>query len=213
MPLLFSLTRKSINMPKSKEQFEQIRNERIKIILNSAATLFALKGYEGVSLDEVTKEAKCSHGLLYHYFSNKEELYKAVLEQVVYPDVQMLISDINWDQKAKDVMSSLLDKVLEVISSPSDEKVRNLYLLMNIHLQKSLTVVKKNEKGHTPIFAYMEELIDRGKKENDFKDYDTIELTISILSLIKGIAFNRVHIGSKRFIAPHKEIIMGMLLK
>ena len=150
-------------MPKSKEQFEQIRNERIKIILNSAATLFALKGYEGVSLDEVTKEAKCSHGLLYHYFSNKEELYKAVLEQVVYPDVQALLSDINWNQKAKDVMSSLLDKVL--------------------------------------------------KKENDFKDYDTIELTISILSLIKGIAFNRIHIGSKRFIAPHKEIIMGMLLK
>ena len=111
MPLLFSLTRKSINMPKSKEQFEQIRNERIKIILNSAATLFALKGYEGVSLDEVTKEAKCSHGLLYHYFSKKEQLYKAVLEQVVYPDVQALISDINWDQKAKDVMSSLLDKV------------------------------------------------------------------------------------------------------
>lgn len=200
-------------MPKSKEQFEQIRNERIKVILKSASTLFALKGYDAVSLDEVTKVAKCSHGLLYHYFANKEELYQAVLEQVVYPECQMMFTGINWEQKAKDVMSSLLDKVLSVLSSPNDEKVRNLYLLLNIHLQKSLPVVKKNEKGHTKIFAYIEELIDRGKKENDFKDYNTIELTISILSLIKGIAFNRIHIGSKRFIAPHNEIIMGMLLK
>ena len=200
-------------MPKSKEQFEQVRNERIKVILKSAAILFALKGYEGVSLDEVTKVAKCSHGLLYHYFANKEELYQAVLEQVVYPECQQMFTDIDWNKKAKDVLSNLLDKVLSTISSNDDEKVRSLYLLLNIHLQKSLPVVKKNEKGHTKIFAYIEELIDRGKKENDFKDYDTIELTISVLSLIKGIAFNRIHIGSKRFIAPHKEIIMGMLLK
>ena len=200
-------------MPKSKEQFEQIRNERIKVILKSASTLFALKGYDAVSLDEVTKVAKCSHGLLYHYFANKEELYQAVLEQVVYPECQLIFTDIDWSLKAKDVMSSLLYKVLRVLSSPNDEKVRNLYLLLNIHLQKSLPVVKKNEKGHTKIFAYIEELIDRGKKENDFKNYDTIELTISILSLIKGIAFNRIHIGSERFIAPHNEIIMGMLLK
>ena len=59
-------------MPKTKEQFEQIRNERINTILESALTLFAYKGYDAVNLDEVTKEANCSHGLLYHYFKGKE---------------------------------------------------------------------------------------------------------------------------------------------
>ena len=41
-------------MPKSKEQFEQIRNERINQILNSALYLFVMKGYEATNLDEVT---------------------------------------------------------------------------------------------------------------------------------------------------------------
>lgn len=200
-------------MPKSKEQFEQIRNERIKDILKSATTLFALKGYDAVNLDEVTKVAKCSHGLLYHYFKGKEELYQAVLEQIVYPECKKMISSVKWDQKAKYVVHDLLDSVLNVIKSNNDEQIRTLYLLLNIHLQKNLPIVKKNEKGRTMILASLEEIVSRGIKEGDFKEFDPFELTISVLSLLKGLSFTRIHIGYKRFTCPHIEIIMGLLLK
>ena len=200
-------------MPKSKEQFEQIRNERIKNILKSATTLFALKGYDAVNLDEVTKVAKCSHGLLYHYFKGKEELYQAVLEQVVYPECKKMISGVKWDQKAKYIVHDLLDSVLNVIKSNNDEQIRTLYLLLNIHLQKNLPIVKKNEKGRTMILASLEEIVARGIKEGDFKEFDPFELTISVLSLLKGLSFTRIHIGYKRFTCPHIEIIMGLLLK
>ncbi len=200
-------------MPKSKEQFEQIRKEREKTILKSALNLFVMKGYDAVNLDEVTKDANCSHGLLYHYFKDKEALYQGVIEQIVYPSCKEMISNVNFDQKAKFVIHDLLDTVLKVLKSPNEEKIKELYLLLNIHLQKSLKVVKKNEEGHTFIFSTMENLIQRGKDEGDFNDFTTIELTISVLSLIKGIAFNRIHIGYKKFVCPHSEVIMEMLLK
>ena len=84
---------------------------------------------------------------------------------------------------------------------------------MNVHLQKSFKFIKKNEKGHTMIFATMEDLIARGKEEGDFNDSNVEELTICVLSLIKGIAFNRMNIGYKRFVCPRSEIVMRMLLK
>ena len=200
-------------MPKSKEQFEQIRNERKETILRSALNLFVMKGYDAVNLDEVTKDANCSHGLLYHYFKSKEELYQGVIEQIVYPSCKAMVEGINFDQKAKFVIHDLLDTVIKVLKSPDEEKVKELYLLINIHLQKNLRVVKKNEQGHTFIYSTIEDLINRGKMEGDFNDYSSVELAISILSLIKGIAFNRVHIGYKKFVCPHSEVIMGMLLK
>ncbi len=200
-------------MPKTKEQFEQIRQERMSTILRSALNLFVMKGYNAFSLDEVTKDAKCSHGLLYHYFRSKEELYEAVLNQIVYPSTRRIIENVNFDQKAIFVIHDLLDTTLKVIKSPNDERVKELYLLLNIHLQKSLPIIKKNEKGHTQIFAMVEDLIERGKREGDINDYTTMELAIAILSMIKGLAFNRVHIGYKRFICPHSEVIMEMLLR
>ena len=88
-----------------------------------------------------------------------------------------------------------------------------LYLLLNTHLQKSLKVIKKTESGHTYLFSWTEEMIEKGKQEGDFKDYSTNELAIALLSLLKGLAFNRMHIGYKRFICPRSEIMMGILLK
>ena len=58
-------------MPRTLEQNEQIRLERINIIMTSAMYLFATKGYDSTTLDEIAKDSGCSHGLLYHYFKNK----------------------------------------------------------------------------------------------------------------------------------------------
>ena len=200
-------------MPKSKEQFEQIRNDRINSILLVAADLFATKGYDGVNLDEITKVAKCSHGLLYHYYKGKEDIYQAVLEKIVYPDMDKFFKEIDYYQNAKIVIQNLIDHILELFKSDDEQKIKELYLLLNIHLKKDLKFIPKNEEGRTITFAALQKLIDRGKKEGDFNDYSTIELTILVLSLIKGIAFTRISIGRKRFVCPNSEIIMKMLLK
>lgn len=200
-------------MPKTKEQFEQIRNDRINSILFVATDLFATKGFDGVNLDEVTKKAKCSHGLLYHYYKGKEELYQAVLEKIIYPDMEQFFKNINQNQKAKYVVQDLVDQILKLLKSNNEQKIKELYLFSNIHLKKNLKFIYKNEEGHTVIFSTIQKLIDRGKEEGDFNSYPTVELAISLLSLIKGIAFNRLNIGYKRFVCPRSEIVMKMLLK
>lgn len=51
-------------------------------ILQAALRLFAQKGFDGTSVDEVVTAAKINKRMVYHYFSNKRGLYAAALERV-----------------------------------------------------------------------------------------------------------------------------------
>jgi len=198
-------------MPKTKEQFEQIRNERINTILESSLKLFVMKGYEAVTLDEVSKAADCSHGLLYHYFNNKKDLYLAVIDKIVMPYMREVVMGISLEQKAKYAAHDLLEAVLRRIKMVDDRNPWIIYLFLNIHLQKNLFNKKVSER--TPTFQCVESIIQRGQQEGDFNDHNSVELAISILSTIKGLAFTRIHIGYKRFLCPSSDIIIRMLCK
>ena len=198
-------------MPKTKEQFEQIRNERITKILENALYLFAMKGYDAVNLDEVTKLSNCSHGLLYHYFKGKDELYLATVNEIVIPYMKEIVKDIDFNQKAKFVTHDILEAVLKKIKAVDDRNALIIYLFLNIHLQKNLFGKTKNERMLT--FLKVLELVERGQKEGDFNSHDPEELAICILSTVKGMSYTRIHIGYKRFKCPNSDIIMRMLYK
>ncbi len=51
-------------------------------ILDAAEELFARKGYEATSLEDVGRNAGLSRGTPRYFFGTKEDLYKAVLERV-----------------------------------------------------------------------------------------------------------------------------------
>jgi AcrR family transcriptional regulator len=47
-----------------------------------ATELFAVRGYEGTSIEAVLDQAGVSRGSLYHHFDSKERLFEAVVERV-----------------------------------------------------------------------------------------------------------------------------------
>ncbi len=51
-------------------------------LIEVACELFGSKGFQETSLDEVVARAKVTKGALYHHFSGKEDLFRAVYEQV-----------------------------------------------------------------------------------------------------------------------------------
>jgi AcrR family transcriptional regulator len=68
-------------MPRTKAQFEQVREESRQRILQAAFSLFARKGFEGTSIRDVANEAGISTGLLYNYFTDKESMADAILKK------------------------------------------------------------------------------------------------------------------------------------
>lgn len=66
--------------PRTSEQFEAIRQEKTKLILDTALELFAEKGFHQTSISDITRKAGISKGLLYNYFEGKDEVLKSILQ-------------------------------------------------------------------------------------------------------------------------------------
>lgn len=200
-------------MPKTSEQFEEIRKEREESILNAGLYLFATKGLEQTSADSISAIANCSHGLLYHYYKSKEDLYKAVIEKKVRPIASAATRQIDRSKKAKVVLREVIDNFLTRLKSDDDEFSWAINLLLNVHLQVVINPKIKSVEAKKRVYDWVYELIERGKEEGDFNDLNSRELVISILALFKGLSYNRIRVGYKKFICPSTDIFMEMVLK
>jgi TetR/AcrR family transcriptional regulator len=66
--------------PKKREQNEKLREMRRLQILDAALSAYIEKGYNGTDMDEVAAGAGLAKGLVYYYFKNKQELFRAVFD-------------------------------------------------------------------------------------------------------------------------------------
>ena len=52
-----------------------------EMIMDAARDLFIVKGYQHVSMRQIAKELGYSHGAIYYHFTNKAELFYALVEE------------------------------------------------------------------------------------------------------------------------------------
>ncbi|WP_227004009.1 TetR/AcrR family transcriptional regulator [Salicibibacter halophilus] len=69
--------------PLNNEQIEQKKNERKAQIMRAAIKVFADNGIKLTKISMIAKEAKVSHGLVYHYFNSKDEILSESLEWAI----------------------------------------------------------------------------------------------------------------------------------
>ena len=63
-------------------------------LLAAARALFAEHGYAGVGTEEVVRRAGVTRGALYHYFRDKQDLFRAVFEQTEAEIMQTIIARV-----------------------------------------------------------------------------------------------------------------------
>lgn len=66
------------------------RQERRKRILDAGKRVFLKKGYLGTSIRAIALEAELSPGLIYFYFSGKDEIYGRICEEAFHIAVGLL---------------------------------------------------------------------------------------------------------------------------
>lgn len=69
-------------MPRTEAANQQLRETQREKILDAARRVFARKGFSATMAD-IAAEAVISHGLAYHYFTNKEALFQALVEHTL----------------------------------------------------------------------------------------------------------------------------------
>lgn len=109
-------------MTKRAAQGRATRDQLVEV----ATRLFAARGYEDTSIEEVLAEAGVSRGALYHHFAGKDALFEAVVESVerkVFAELEVATRD------AADPAARLRAAVLAWIDMAGDPVIQRVLLL------------------------------------------------------------------------------------
>ncbi|UCD80850.1 MAG: TetR/AcrR family transcriptional regulator [Desulfobacterales bacterium] len=67
-----------------------IKGDKAGRILESALKVFAAKGFQNATIQEISKSASVSEGTIYEYFNNKEDLLYSILERQFHNNLNLL---------------------------------------------------------------------------------------------------------------------------
>ena len=134
-----------------------------KRLLDAAVRVFARTGYHGSRVGDIAEEAGVAHGLLYHYFSSKEEVLRIVFSE-------------NWGQ--------LLERfrAVEASDEPAADKLEGIakILLRTWRNDPDLVTVMVREVARSAqlqtqvlevreAFTIVERVIEQGQREGSFR--------------------------------------------
>jgi AcrR family transcriptional regulator len=69
--------------PRTAEANEILHGERRMTILDTALVVFVEQGFEGTRMQEIAERCALSYGLVYHYFSSKEAVFRTLVEMAL----------------------------------------------------------------------------------------------------------------------------------
>lgn len=151
-------------MPRTKEQYDKIRKDRRKKILDAALVVFAKKGYHSSTIAAIAKTAGMSQGLLYNYFKSKEDvLHELLIGMMETLMCEFMPIDPKKKLTGKDIINFInigIDLVLQ------DPKFWKLYFSIFVQPDVMAIVIDKMMQMVEPYFKAMTIYFkDKGEKD------------------------------------------------
>ena len=100
-----------------------------RALVASARSLFGEKGYAATSVDEVVRHAGVTKGALYHHFRDKDDLYRAVVEEVKLEVTTAAANSFFEAAEGEDPLRTVLLTCLAVIDAHLDPAVQRITVL------------------------------------------------------------------------------------
>lgn len=137
--------------------------EKRRLILDAAVRVFARRGYHTSRVGDIAEEAGIAHGLLYHYFSSKEQ----VLETVFRENWSELLAAFARIEASDEPASEQLDGIVKVLlrswrNAPDLVRVMVREVARSPHLQGQVDEIREG-------FVTIQRVIERGQAEGSFR--------------------------------------------
>ena len=166
---------------KIKGRWERRKNARPQELLAAALDLFVERGYAATRLEDVAARAGVSKGTLYLYFTNKEDLFKAVVREHLVPALGEAEQTIDQYEGHS---SDLLREIIMLWW----ERVGNTQLsgLMKLMMAESGNFPEVAQFYHDEIIlrgnAMIEHTLERGMARGELRQLDPDQVTHVIVA-------------------------------
>jgi AcrR family transcriptional regulator len=151
---IYNLINQSINYKFMPARDEQDFESRRQQIIDGALQVFATKGFEkATNKDIATASAIGSPGLIYHYFKDKSDLFRQVIEQRM-PVLQLLSkSEEMMGLPPEAALTLFASKFLKVVENPTS--IALLKLMFGEAIRQPLVAEMLNKIGPGRGFAFL----------------------------------------------------------
>lgn len=187
-------------------------NKTKRKIFETSMRLFAEKGYDATSIEEITATVGVAKGTLYYHFSSKEEIFNFLIEE----GMKLLQNSIDI-KTAK--FSNYIDK-LKAIVLIQIKIVVKYEDLITILLSQLWGKETRNQKCKKHIFEYInkiEEIVKEGIEQKQIKEGDSKAIASEIYGLICSTLIYKIRDEEIDIMKLYKEfentIIEGLKIK
>lgn len=95
------------------------KDDRPAEIIAAALEVFSRRGFAAARLEEIAAQAGVSKGTLYLYFRSKEELFKAMVRELLVPTIVEVEQQVAGEAGGtSELLAGVLRGMVEVIASP-----------------------------------------------------------------------------------------------
>ncbi|MFB4321914.1 TetR/AcrR family transcriptional regulator [Paenibacillus sp. JNUCC32] len=193
--------------PLNEEQLHQIRDERKEQIMRAAIKVFSKRGIFGTKMSMIAGEAGVSHGLLYHYFKSKDELF-ITLVQWSMDEARHALSDIY------DVPGTPLEKITLLTSIILQEDDNSHFMLIQqARTSDGVPEEAKRIIESYSIHAFVDQLMplfEAGQQAGEIAAGDLRELAACYLSVLSGLMTLKSQ-EDPSYAPPRAELLLRML--
>lgn len=178
------------------------KDDRRKLILQSARSLFLQKGFNKVTVDEIAKFSELGKGSIYLYFNSKEEIYAQVLLNDIEKFNQHTSGLFSRKKSAADLLVEFSYTYADFFLNDSELfRILMIYMLqpdqMNLSEELNPQIIKANTKS-IDVFGKILELGSESKelpaninsKQNQYAIWGLLNGIIS-LYLFSGLKLKR----------------------
>jgi AcrR family transcriptional regulator len=198
------------SVPVEKLTRERRRQQTRDVLIAAATEVFARRGYEGASLEEIAETAGFTRGAIYKNFDGKEDLFFAatdrVNEQVI--DAFRAIAPSDPDSKHWDIskLADLWRAITEFDELYAIDREYGVYVLRNPSARKR--AVSHRRKQRALVAEFIEEFADR---TGATLRLPAPTLASIILAAAEGLTY-AAHVDGEDLFGPFLELLnAGMI--
>lgn len=198
-------------MPRSPEDNQQLKDARRIEILRAASRVFAKKGLAAAKISDIAHEAGLSHGLVYHYFENKDAVFAAILDEKLARMRNALAEDEALPGTNADRMRASIERWL---SRTQEEPEMGLMIAQATLSGSMCSDARKSLEHHADwSFSTSIERIREAQSRGEIGDHAPAEeLASCLFCIMRGLSLLSLSSHCAGIRAPSVDTVMRILL-
>lgn len=213
-------------MDRYEAELQQNRVNRKETILGAAKSLFAQKGIENTTMQDIANEATLGIATVFRMFSKKEKIVVAIATQGLEEILEVFQKVEALEVTCIEKIEVLLDHFIESILNEGGERIKILedFDMYSTRLEGPLEDIEQFQKVYKEVSKTYASIMEDGKKDGSIRsdiDYEASLITLintfatfaRKLAIQKSILFIQLDLEPEKQLKLLHKIILEYLTK